>query len=295
MKIGINTDFLSGTHTAEYYLKYIADVGFTHVHWCHQWNTDFIYSKPEIAHYKKTLRDLGLSLQDIHASIGREKCYFSLEEYRRKAGMELILNRIEMFAELEGTGALALHVPTYRHVYGITEEDLKKIPAWVVQIRRTLDELMPYLEKYNCAIAIENMPNEEFEVIEELMNAFPAERVGIAYDSGHGNYGFCQGLDCLEKWKHRLKVLHLHDNDGTLDRHQPPFYGTVDWERLVKLIAGSSYGDNPLSFELSMRHTPFFEPEKEKNQDDENIRKFMADAYERCCRVSEMYQAAKLS
>lgn len=295
MKIGINTDFLSGTHTAEYYLKYIADAGFTHIHWCHQWNTDFIYSASEIAHYKKTLRDLGLFLQDIHASIGREKCYFSLEEYRRKAGMELILNRIEMFAELEGTGALALHVPTYRHVYGITEEDLKKIPAWVVQIRRTLDELMPYLEKYNCAIAIENMPNEAFEVIEELMNAFPAERVGIAYDSGHGNYGFCQGLDCLEKWKHRLKVLHLHDNDGTLDRHQPPFYGTVDWERLVEIIAGSSYGDNPLSFELSMRHTPFFEPEKEKNQDDENIRKFMADAYERCCRVSEMYQAAKLS
>lgn len=295
MKIGINSDFLSGTHTPEYYLKYIADAGFTHVHWCHQWNTDFIYSAPEIAYYKKVLRSLNLSLQDIHASIGKEKLIYSLEEYRRLAGVELLRNRIEMFAELEGSGALALHIPCYRMAYGFPQSEIDMIPRYMKQLRRTFEDLMPDLEKYNCALALENMPNELFECIGELMDAFPAERVGIAYDSGHGNYGFCQGLDCLEKWKHRLKVLHLHDNDGTLDRHQPPFYGTVDWERLVKLIAGSSYGDNPLSFELSMRHTPFFEPEKEKNQDDENIRKFMADAYERCCRVSEMYQAAKLS
>ncbi len=294
MALGINTDYLSGIRTPEYYLSLVADAGFTHIHWCHQWCTDFIYSNTEIAHYKKTLRDLGLTLQDLHASTGQEKLYFSDEEYRRKAGMELILNRIQMFAEMEGSGALALHVPTYRHVYGVTEEEFKKIPAWVVQIRRTLDELMPYLEKYNCAIAIENMPNEAFEVIEELMNAYPAERLGITYDSGHGNYGFCRGMDHLEKWKHRLKVLHLHDNDRTLDRHQPPFYGNVDWERLVKIIAASGLDNLPLSFELAMTFTPFFNPALKENQEEKNIRKFLSDAFERCSKVDAMYQKLKI-
>ena len=290
MNLGINTDFLSASHDPDYYLKLIAESGFTHLHWCHQWNTDYIYSKSEISHYKKVIRDCGLTLQDIHASVGQEKLYFSLEEYRRKAGMELILNRIEMFAELEGTGALALHVPTYRRVFGVTEDEFRKIPAWVVQIRRTLDELMPYLEKYDCAIAIENMPNEAFEVIEELMNAYPAERLGITYDSGHGNYGFCRGLEYLDKWKHRLKVLHLNDNDGTLDRHQPPFYGTVDWEKLTKILAESALNNLPLSFELSMTHTPFFNPALRKDQEESDIRKFLSDAFERCSKVDKLYK-----
>lgn len=295
MNIGINTDFLSDSHEPEYYLKLIAESGFTHLHWCHQWNSDFIYSKSETAYYKNVIKKYGLTLQDIHASVGQEKCYFSLEEYRRKAGMELILNRIEMFAELEGTGALALHVPTYRHVYGATEEYFKKIPAFVAQVRRTLDELMPYLEKYNCAIAIENMPNEAFEVIEELMNNYPAERLGITYDSGHGNYGFCRGTEYLDQWKHRLKVLHLNDNDGTLDRHQPPFYGTVNWEKLAKILAESALTGLPLSFELSMKHTPFYNPAHGIHQPETDIRKFLADAFERCSNVDKLYRESLAS
>ena len=292
MNLGINTDFLSGTFDPEYYLKFIAESGFTHLHWCHQWNTDYIYGKSEISHYKKVIRNYGLTLQDIHASVGQEKLYFSLEEYRRKAGMELILNRIEMFAELEGTGALALHVPSYRRVYGVTEDDFRKIPAYVLQIRRTFDELMPYLEQYNCALAIENMPNEAFEVIGELMNTYPAERIGITYDSGHGNYGYCRGVQYLDQWKHRLKVLHLNDNDGTLDRHQPPFYGTVNWEKLTKILAGSALTNLPLSFELSMKHTPFYNPAAAKDQAESDIRKFLADAFERCSKVNGMFESA---
>ena len=289
MAIGINTDYLSGIRTPEYYLSLAADAGFTHIHWCHQWCTDFIYSDAEIAHYKKTLRQFGLILQDVHASVGQEKLYFSADEYRRKAGMELILNRIRMFTELEGTGAIALHIPTYRRVHNIAPDEFEKIPQHMIQVRKTLDELMPYLEKYNVALAVENMPNEAFETIAELLEAYPAERIGLTYDSGHGNYGLCRGLDNLEKWKHRLKVLHLHDNDGTLDRHQPPFYGNVEWERLVKIIADSNLDNLPLSFELAMTFTPFFNPALKENQEEKNIRKFLADAYERCSKVNNLY------
>lgn len=288
MALGINTDYLSDVYKPEYYLALAADAGFTHIHWCHQWNSDFIYSDSEIAFYKKSLHSLGLVLQDVHATVGQEKLYFSDEEYRRKAGLELLVNRIRMFAELEGTGAVALHIPSCRK--GLSPEAVAEIPAQMVRVRRTLDELMPYLEKYDCAIALENMPNEDFECIAELMDAYPAERVGITYDSGHGNCGSCRGLDNIDKWKHRLKVLHLHDNDGSRDLHQPPFYGTVDWERAVRIIAGSGLTNLPLSFELSMVYTGYFDQESPKHQQDEKkIRAFLADAFERCSKVNEMF------
>ena len=83
-QLAINTDFLRGTLSPEPYLRAIAEAGFTHLHWCHQWCTDFLYSRHEIAQYKAWLKELGLQLLDIHGSAGGEKCWFATEEYRRR-------------------------------------------------------------------------------------------------------------------------------------------------------------------------------------------------------------------
>ena len=82
---------------------------------------------------------------------------------------------------------------------------------------------------------------------------------------------------------------------GSGDQHQPPFYGTVDWQRMAKIIAGSSYKGRPLSFELAMRNTPFYEKELELNQKPENIRAFLADAHDRCERVVKMFEQIRKS
>ena len=59
----------------------------------------------------------------------------------------------------------------------------------------------------------------------------------------------------------------------------------VDWDRMAEIIAGSSYPeDRPLSFELSMRCTQFFNGELPE-QPEAEIRKFLLDARERCERV----------
>jgi sugar phosphate isomerase/epimerase len=102
-------------------------------------------------------------------------------------------------------------------------------------------------------------------------------------------------MEYLDQWKHRLKVLHLNDNDGTLDRHQPPFYGTVNWEKLTGIIADSGLTNLPLSFELSMKHTPFYNPAAEKNQTETDIVKFLADAFERCSAVEKLYKESLAS
>lgn len=288
--IAVNNEFLVGALPLRRQLELLAEAGFTHLHFDHQFNSDVLFSIHEMREYRKWLAELGLTLLDVHASTGREKLWYALEEYRRKSGVELIINRIELFSELEGTGALAIHIPCYRRAVGFPQEELDRIPQYVVQLRRSLDELMPVLEKHNVCLALENMPNEEFEVSGELLPDYPAERLGIAYDSGHGNYGFNRGLDHLERLKSRLAVIHLHDNDGTLDQHQPPFYGNVDWRRLVDIIDSSAY-HGPLSFEISMKHTPFYDQEvPERKQPEPAIRQFLADAFQRCNQVAEMYR-----
>ena len=46
--LSITTDYLKDTGDPEPYLKKISAAGFTHIHWCHEWDTDFIYSESEI-------------------------------------------------------------------------------------------------------------------------------------------------------------------------------------------------------------------------------------------------------
>lgn len=290
MNIALNTDFLTSKGSAEPYLKLISEAGFTHLHWCHQWNTDFLYSKYEIAEIAKWFKTYNLQLLDIHGSMGMEKLWFAPEEYRRKSGVELVLNRARMFTELEGQGGLIMHIPAYNTK--MTADDRAQVPAKVEALKRSLDELLPELEKLNVLIAVENGFSDTFEVIYDLMASYDAKYLGITYDSGHGNINEAKGLDLLEKVKNRIQVLHLNDNDTSGDQHQPPMYGTIDWNRMTKLLAESSYAetDRPLSFELAMRNTPFYTPELEISQPVEKIREFLADTYQRCAEITEKYK-----
>ena len=292
MEIAISTSFLRDTESPEMYLRLIAEAGFTHLHWGHHWDTDFLYSRFEIAQCAKWLKRYGLKLLDIHGSEGVEKQWFSPEEYRRRSGVELVINRVVMLHELEAPGCVMMHLPPNRAIKS-TPEDERLLPARVEALKRSLDEIVPALEKYDAKLAVENRRNDSFGVIATVMADYPAERVGITLDTGHANIDEARGFERMEKFKDRLMALHLNDNDAVGDLHQPPFYGTLDWERVARLVAASAY-DRPASFELVMRNTPFFIPgAPPAEQPEKNIRAFLADAYDRCRRVAEMIDRAR--
>lgn len=289
MDIAFNTCFLESTGSAEPYLKFISEAGFTHIHWSHHWYTDYLYSKYEIAEIAKWLKIYNLQLLDIHGSTGIDRLWVAPEEYRRKSGVELVLNRARMFAELEGQGGLIMHIPNYN--CNMTADERKTIPPKVEALKRSLDELLPELEKLNVAIAVENGHSDTFETIYDIMDSYDAKYLGITFDSGHANIKEAAGFDLIEKVKDRIYVLHLNDNNNSGDQHQPPMYGTVDWDRVIKMLAGSSYAKTakPLSFELVMQNTPFYTPEFDIEQPVEKIREFLADAYKRCTKIIEKY------
>lgn len=224
MNLAVTTDYVKDLGDPSPYLRRIADAGFTYVHWCHHWNTDFLYSQWEVAQIKKWLSEYGLQLLDLHGSMGREKNWASPREYERLAGVELVRNRMDMTARLR-SDVVIMHIP------GCLDYE---------PLRRSLDDLAVFARELGVRIALENLNNGSFEVVCKLISEYDPGYLGFCYDSGHGNVAG-NGLDQLEQLKDRLISVHLHDNDGTSDQHNLIFSGTVDWERLAKEILESEY------------------------------------------------------
>ncbi len=296
MQLAINSDYLQGTYSAEPWLKHLSEAGFTHLHWCHHWNTDFMFGKHEIAQIKLWLKEYGLKLLDIHGSDGSEKCWYSLNEYQRRAGIELVANRIEMMDALDAQGTLIMHPWSVSE--GMTEEAIASAWKRHEALQHSIDELLPMLEKYHVRIGLENRSGELYMQLEDNLQHYPKKYIGLTYDSGHGNSFAGKGLEFIEHHKDRLQALHLNDNCGKrIDQHQPPMMGTVNWEKLVEILKTSAYTEpgrdgtqRPLSFEISMVHTPYMDTAASPawNQKPENIKAFLADAYERSAKIAKM-------
>jgi len=242
--LSVTTDYATDRGCPEPALRRIAEHGFTHVHWCHQWNTDFLYTEPEVAQIARWMRELGLGLTDLHASDGVEKKWTSPREYERQAGVELVRNRIEMTARLGGDVAIM-------HLGSVPSEPDAGARFWD-QLWRSLDELEPVLRAAGVRLAIEN---GVFAHIRRVFARYGPDLVGLCYDCGHGNLSG-DGLDEAEALAERLISLHLHDNDGQRDLHKPLFTGTVDWPRLARIIARSAY-DKWVSMETTMANAGF--------------------------------------
>jgi len=228
----LSTDLVSDTGSPQPALRALADAGFSHVHWCHQWCTDFLYGPAETAAIRGWLRDYHLTLNDMHGSAGREKNWGSAREYERLAGIELVENRVDLCAAW-GTDVLVMHAPTEP----VTEPERT---AYWERFRRTLDTLRPYARARQVRLALENMSEDNFPTLRRVFAEYPPDFIGLCYDCGHGNVAG-NGLQELARCKDRLIATHLHDNDGLKDLHWPLFTGTVDWVRLAALIADSGY------------------------------------------------------
>lgn len=283
VEAAFSTDYARLSGDPEPYLRRIAEAGFTAVHWCHQWLGEYRYRQREIHRIAGLLQRYGLKMIDLHAAVGLFSDWSSGNELRRRAGVEQIRNRIEMTAELGGD-AVVLHVPEGvipllkrikakgRHS-GILNTAISGVR--MEAMRRSLDELEPVARAFEMKIALENLPTPgHMEIVIELIESYPADFVGLCYDSGHGNLAG-NGLQLLEmlvaggqvngqeeslkKAGSRLAALHLHDNDGVRDLHWPPFRGSVKWDRLMQVLdkAAAAGYSKPVCVESSIRNSGF--------------------------------------
>lgn len=289
-ELAIATDFAGESTELEQIretLEKIAKAGFTHIHWCHEWDGEYIYSSYEMQQIREWMDQLGLKSKALHATKGsrrnvnirREhyrKDYTSNWEYNRKAGVELIKNRVDL-AKCLGASEIVLHL--YVPHFTIRENPEAKEDFYCC-VYKSMDELMPYCIEKGVRICLEDlfdMPGEDvLEVWDRLFARYPAEFLGLCFDSGHANMLWGnQMTEIIRKYGDRLYAIHLHDNNGAVDFHMIPGTGRIDWERVMEALAESTY-EGPLVLELSCY---------EKDTD-----VFLQKAYEAGCRLDRLYR-----
>ena len=139
--------------------------------------------------------------------------------------------------------------------------------------REFLDTILPMAKEYGITVCMENLyesvgghivegpgcdVRKSVERIDRINADYGAEVLGFCFDTGHANL---IGLD-FEKFittlGSRLKVLHIHDNDGVGDLHQIPYTFTktrenkssTDWEGFARGLREIHF-DGVLSFETA--------------------------------------------
>ncbi len=265
-------------------LRRIAKAGFSHIHWCHEWNGDYTYSIYEMRQIKSWMEELGLKCKGLHATEGcrrtegspnpyhyryryqNRRDYTSENEYNRRAGAELIRNRMEMAYVLE-TDAIVLHMLL---PYKSFEQDSSFKERYYQQVYKSLDELETYSRETGVRICVENMdgtPNiHQIDQFDRLFSRYKPEFLGFCFDTGHGMITGDDSLELVRRYQQRLYMMHVNDNHGAkselsfevleemngCDEHLNPFRGKVNWEEYAKLVAGSPY-ELPIVMEVSKR------------------------------------------
>ncbi|MBR2872548.1 MAG: sugar phosphate isomerase/epimerase, partial [Lentisphaeria bacterium] len=115
-------------------------------------------------------------------------------------------------------------------------------------VRRSIEKLLPTAVKNNIVLALENGSEtpEQLQKMIALADEFDSEQLGFCFDTGHANcYGTKNVNELRSLMSSRIAVLHLHDNHGSFDDHNPPGGGNIDWTDLVPRLKSLPKLRNP--------------------------------------------------
>ena len=103
---------------------------------------------------------------------------------------------------------------------------------------------------YGIKTVIENMmePDKKRKFgssLEELLTLYESLKdkgdFGICWDFGHGHLSGLEQRAAMLEMGNRLTMLHVSDNFGIKDDHLAPYFGTIDWDNMMKTLAEIRY------------------------------------------------------
>lgn len=149
-----------------------------------------------------------------------------------------------------------------------------------------IDFIAPMAKEMGIVICIENLyssvgghliegpccnAKKAMERIDRINDRYHAQVLGFCLDTGHANLVGIDFEDFITTLGYRLKVLHIHDNDGVSDLHQIPYTFartrenkcSTDWDGFLAGLRKIHF-DQVLSFETAPTLTSFPEEMKEE-------------------------------
>lgn len=161
---------------------------------------------------------------------------------------------------------IVVHGLKVKQYYGSEEAEWAKTEEFI-------ETIAPMAKELGITICVENIYNSSgkhivegpccnakkaAERIDRINEKYGAEVLGFCFDTGHANLVGIDYEPFLSTLGKRLKVLHIHDNDGIADLHQMPFTFTktrennpsTDWNGFLRGLKAAGF-DGVLSFETA--------------------------------------------
>lgn len=182
-------------------------------------------------------RDLGLTIDSLHAHFGDDLDPSSEDDKVRAAAVELYAREGEFCLQLSGNLAVVHPSPPKMPVGNLEKR--------YSQLQKSFSDLARIGERMGVIFAFENMPahhpvgGDVKRLVDEVVKA-KSEHIVFLLDFGHAHMtcGIVQAL----KWAGpHMKYTHVHDNDGVNDTHVLPYRGTLPWDAAREELHRTGY------------------------------------------------------
>lgn len=208
---------------------------------------------------EKYFTDLGKYAQDIGIEIGQTHAPFYSPEKHLERNDEIIELQKRAIAATGYLGSKYIIIHPLRTKERVFNEDYERTKDINFKY---YNALIPTLKEYGVYLAVENMfawdaigkcmcpttcttAEEMAMYIDELGERFVAcldiGHVNLIHQKEFAHVNYSHMIKTLGK---RLKVLHVHDNDGVSDEHLPPFAGNINWKLVMNCLKDAGYTGN---------------------------------------------------
>ena len=231
-------------------------------------NSFFDQSDTELEHFfaqhKKAATVNGVSFHQMHMPYPICVPYAGTEINQYL--MENVVPKSIRICSFLGCRYLVVHGFKLAEILGSEQEEWEETKKFLLSVA-------PLAEKQGVILCMENLYNSigghlvdgpctdailTAERIDDLNETVGSEVFGFCFDTGHANLLGINMKEFISTIGGRLKVLHIHDNDGASDLHQIPYTFTktrenassTDWDGFINGLKMIHF-DGGLSFETA--------------------------------------------
>ncbi|MDD5224272.1 MAG: sugar phosphate isomerase/epimerase [bacterium] len=194
----------------------------------------------------RVIKDQGIRVRSMHAPFYRSiwdafsGSWLSLSDPdadKRREALDMAAKAIKS-SEIFGHQVLVLHCGFSEKNKGRNEKNLAG----------SIKKLIGISRDYGVRLALENGPDSFGGVSSALgiIQEFDPESLGFCLDLGHANIE--PGMNPVRAIKRaglRLANLHVSDNYGKIDEHNPPGQGNIAWNKVGKNLGALSHPETP--------------------------------------------------
>lgn len=215
--------------TVEEFMDYITDLGLSHV----EFKREYLAGHPRTPGPEEVrkLADAYDVTVTYHAPF-RDWNPGSYDEAVRQDSVERVKRTLDDAAAAGATGVV-VHGGSVPHRYPQWVRDRARESAF-----RSLAECAEYAQLVGVPLCLENQPIDGEKRrytttpadLAEMIDTVdvPPQYLSVTLDIGHAKVNDYDWRAFVEEFGHRIRVCHLHDNDGTADQHNPfPEYESV--------------------------------------------------------------------